>query len=417
MPGRCLVLEPRELTLLTGATGYVGGRLLEQLESAAIPVRCMVRRPENLASRVADTTEVVKGDVFDRDSLARAMTGVSTAYYLVHSMSDEGNFEVLERKAARLFGEIARAAGVQRIIYLGGLGSGDELSSHLETRQEVGRLLRESGVPTLELRASIVHRLGQSLLRDDPRTGGAVAGHDHSAAGCRVLAQPIAIEDVVAYLVEALDLPDDRWQSYSKSAVRIVVTYADIMREYARQRGLRRLMIPVPVLTPRLSSLWLGMSRPFTRGSVESSSRGSGTRPSCQDEAMNAFDVHPVNLSEAIARALANEDQTSPYPVVRRDLRGRLKSWGGTKVFGSRGRRIAHGKTLRCKPRAPPSSPCVRSVARRLVLRELDVATARFPRPARRRRRDASWSTRSGATSNSGMRSTSGASKLSSRTA
>ena len=92
--------EAHGLTLLTGATGYVGGRLLERLESAAIPVRCMARRPENLASRVADTTEVVRGDVFDRDSLARAMTGVSTAYYLVHSMSDEGNFEVMERKAA-----------------------------------------------------------------------------------------------------------------------------------------------------------------------------------------------------------------------------------------------------------------------------------------------------------------------------
>ena len=150
------MLESRELTLLTGATGYVGGRLLEELESSGVPVRCMARRPESLASRVAHTTEVVRGDVFDRESLARAMTGVSTAYYLVHSMSDEGKFEELERKGARLFGETARAAGVRRIIYLGGLGSGQDLSAHLETRQEVGRLLRESGVPTIELRASII---------------------------------------------------------------------------------------------------------------------------------------------------------------------------------------------------------------------------------------------------------------------
>jgi uncharacterized protein YbjT (DUF2867 family) len=339
------VLESRELTLLTGATGYVGGRLLEELESSGIPVRCMARRPENLASRVADTTEVVRGDVFDRDSLTRAMSGVSTAYYLVHSMSDEGNFEVLERKAARLFGETARAAGVQRIIYLGGLGSGEDLSSHLETRQEVGRLLRESGVPTIELRASIIIGSG-SLSFEMIRALVDKLPIMTTPSWVRVLAQPIAIEDVVDYLMEARQLEIAGSRVFEIGGAD-VVSYADIMREYADQRGLRRLMIPVPVLTPALSSLWLGIVTPLYARVGRKLIEGVRNPTVVQDDsAKTAFSVQPRGMSEAIARALANEDRE--YARTRWSDAG----GGGAEPGGSsapRGRRIVDSRTLRVK--------------------------------------------------------------------
>src|SRR5687767_5882340 len=147
----------KPLTLLTGATGYVGGRLLKALEQTGHHVRCLARRPEFLRARVAQATEVVSGDVLDRGTLAAAMEGVQSAYYLVHSMGSTGAFDEEDRRAARNFGEAARDAGVQRLIYLGGLGNRvGGLSPHLRSRQEVGEILRTSGVQTIEFRASIV---------------------------------------------------------------------------------------------------------------------------------------------------------------------------------------------------------------------------------------------------------------------
>jgi uncharacterized protein YbjT (DUF2867 family) len=330
------------LTLLTGATGYVGGRLLEELELSGASVRCMARRPESLASRVADTTEVVRGDVFDRDSLASAMSGVSTAYYLVHSMSDEGKFEELERQAARLFGETARAAGVRRIIYLGGLGSGDDLSAHLETRQEVGRLLRESGVPTLELRASIIIGSG-SLSFEMIRALVDKLPIMTTPSWVRVLAQPIAIEDVLDYLMEARRLDIDGSRVFEIGGAD-VVSYADIMREYADQRGLRRLMIPVPVLTPALSSLWLGIVTPLYARVGRKLIEGVRNPTVVQDDsALTAFSVRPRGMSEAIARALANEDHE--YARTRWSDAGSGDGGHGSST-APRGRRIVDSRTL-----------------------------------------------------------------------
>ena len=143
--------------LLTGATGYVGGRLLAALEQTPHHVRCMARRPEFLAPRVGSKTEVVFGDCFDPMSLAVALEGVEVAYYLVHSMGSSGDFESEDRIAAKNFSEAAKRAGVKRIIYLGGLGeSCSDLSQHLRSRHETGEVLRESGVETVEFRASII---------------------------------------------------------------------------------------------------------------------------------------------------------------------------------------------------------------------------------------------------------------------
>jgi uncharacterized protein YbjT (DUF2867 family) len=151
------------LVLLAGATGYVGGRLLERLESLGIRVRCLARRPGFLHQRVLPGTQVVAGDVLDPASLAVALQGVDTAFYLVHAMGSAGHFEEEDRRAAHNFGAAARAAGVRRIIYLGGLGDErEQLSPHLRSRHEAGEILRSSGVQVIEFRASII--LGSGSL-------------------------------------------------------------------------------------------------------------------------------------------------------------------------------------------------------------------------------------------------------------
>jgi uncharacterized protein YbjT (DUF2867 family) len=300
--------DSRHLTLLTGATGYVGGRLLVALERAGVSVRCLARKPEYLRGRVADGTEVVLGDVLDRASLAAAMRGVGTAYYLVHSMDDDGDFEELEQRAARVFGQAAREAGVERIIYLGGLGSGDDLSAHLASRQEVGRVLSQSGVPTLELRASIIIGSG-SLSFEMIRALVQKLPVMTTPGWVRVLAQPIAIEDVVAYLIEARTVPLERSRVLEIGGAD-VVSYGDIMREYARQRGLWRIMIPVPVLTPAISSLWLGLVTPLYARVGRKLIEGVRNPTVVEDpSAANVFSVRPRGMSEAISRALANEDR------------------------------------------------------------------------------------------------------------
>jgi uncharacterized protein YbjT (DUF2867 family) len=248
--------------LLTGATGYIGGRLLRLLEAEGHPVRCLTRRPESLQGRISPGSEVVAGDVLDADSLQQAMNGVHAAYYLVHSMGAAHGFEETDRQAAERFGTAARNQGVQRIIYLGGLGDGhDKLSPHLRSRQEVGEILRQSGVPVVEFRASIVLGSG-SLSFEMIRALVERLPVMITPRWVTVRAQPIAIRDVLQYLRAGLDV------AVSGNPIFEIggpdrVSYGEMMREYARQRGLHRLTISVPVLTPRLSSLWLGLVTPL----------------------------------------------------------------------------------------------------------------------------------------------------------
>ena len=263
--------------LLTGASGYVGGRLLRALRGAGYPVRCLARRPQFLASRADPETEIVTGDCLDAATLPAACAGVHTAYYLVHSMGSTGDFAEQDRQAARNFGAAARGAGVRRIIYLGGLADHTtRLSTHLRSRHETGTALRASGVPVLELRASIILGSGslsfeliRSLVERLPIM--------LCPRWVRTPSQPIGIEDVLAYLLAAIELPSGREGIFEIGGADRV-SYARIMQEYARQRGLRRWMIPVPLLTPRLSSLWLGSPLPCTRASGASSSRAWRTK-------------------------------------------------------------------------------------------------------------------------------------------
>jgi uncharacterized protein YbjT (DUF2867 family) len=323
--------------LLTGATGYIGGRLLHSLESVGHSVRCLARRPEFLTERVGPQTEVVRGDCLEPSSLEPAMADIELAYYMVHSMGSSGDFENLDRQAAANFGEAARRAGVRRIIYLGGLGQQEErLSRHLRSRQETGAALRAGGVPVIELRASIVLGSG-SLSFELIRALVERLPVMICPRWVHVKAQPIAIEDVIAYLVASLDLPGDDSRVFEIGGAD-QVSYADIMREYARQRGLRRLMIPVPVITPKLSSLWLGLTTPvFARVGRKLIEGVRNPTVVTNHDARRAFDVRPMNLREAISRAMRNEDRN--YALTRWSdaisSAGNTGSWGGVK-FGSR---------------------------------------------------------------------------------
>ncbi len=323
--------------LLTGATGYVGGRLLPLLESLGHRVRCLARRPVELRSRVAASTEVVAGDVLDRASLDAALRGVEVAYYLIHSMGFAGSFEEADRTAAQNFADAARAAGVGRIIYLGGLGSEEEvLSSHLRSRQEVGEILRRSGVPVLEFRASIVIGSG-SLSFEMIRSLVERLPIMITPKWVKVPAQPIAIADLLAYLVEALAIPLAESRIFEIGGAD-QMSYADIMAVYARLRGRRLRMFSVPVLTPYLSSLWLGLVTPLYarigRKLIESIVHATVVR---DDAALRAFTVRPVGLEDAVRQALANEDREIAATRWSDALSAGSvpPNWGGVQ-FGSR---------------------------------------------------------------------------------
>ncbi len=328
-------MDTQNLILLTGATGYVGGRLLQSLENHGYHVRCIARRPQALLGRVGENTEVIFGDCFEPESLSAALTGVHTAYYLVHSMGSAESFEEKDRQAASNFANAAQQANVQRIIYLGGLGEG-ALSTHLRSRQEVGAALRSAGGEVIEFRASIVIGSG-SLSFEIIRALVERLPVMICPAWVSIAAQPIGIEDLVSYLLEALDLP--------ARGCRIIeiggadqVSYQDIMREYARQRNLRRLMISVPVLTPRLSSLWLGLVTPVYarvgRKLIDSIRNPTVVRDPI---ALKLFSVRPKGVREIIARAIVNEDREFAATKWSDALssRGDDSSWGGVR-YGNR---------------------------------------------------------------------------------
>ncbi|MEO8505757.1 MAG: SDR family oxidoreductase [Acidobacteriota bacterium] len=328
--------EPSTI-LLTGATGYIGGRLLRLLEQQECRVRCLARRPEAVRRTPSAATEVVAGDVLDRPSLDDALRGVEAAYYLVHSMGSSGSFVEADRLAAQNFGQAAKACGVKRIIYVGALGSDDEtLSPHLRSRQEVGHVLRESGVPVLELRASIVIGSG-SLSFEMIRTLVERLPIMITPKWVGIMAQPIAIDDLLEYLLAALRLPVSQYAVYEIGGADRVC-YADIMREYARQRGLRIRMLPVPALTPYLSSLWLGLVTPLYarigRKLIESIIHPTVVR---DDAAARTFAIRPMGIEEAIHRALAYEEREFAETRWSDALSsaGEPRSWGGVR-FGPR---------------------------------------------------------------------------------
>jgi uncharacterized protein YbjT (DUF2867 family) len=297
--------------LLTGAGGYVGGELLRRLEKNRVPVRCMARAPEKLRGVVHETSQVIRGDVLDRGSLDDVLAGVDTAYYLVHLMEKSDDFEADDRKGAENFAAAARAAGVRRVIYLGGLGddADPELSPHLKSRHEVGTILAASGVGTIEFRAAVIIGARSSsfeLLKALTERLPVMI----CPKWLDTPTQPIAIDDVVEYLDAARALPSGSSRIYEIGGADIL-GYGDMIREYARQMKLERVLIPVPVLTPYLSSLWLALVTPTRFGVGKHLVEGLKNPTVVRDpKALSVFDVHPMGIRPAIERAIAAENRT-----------------------------------------------------------------------------------------------------------
>jgi len=257
-------MTTQPLVLVTGVTGYVGGRLTPRLLEAGCRVRVLVRgNAQRLRNRPwrADV-DVAVGDVLQPDDLAAAMQGVDAAYYLIHSMGGHSEFRQRDIEAARNFGRAAADAGVQRIVYLGGLGDPtSDLSEHLRSRQETGQALGEAGVPVTEFRAGMIVGSGSlsfEILRHLTERVPIML----TPRWTRSRTQPIAIRDVLAYLITAPDVAESAGQIVEIGGPD-VLTYLDMIKRYARIRGLRRTFISVPVLSPRLSSYWVHWMTPI----------------------------------------------------------------------------------------------------------------------------------------------------------
>src|SRR6478609_2404446 len=251
------------LALVTGATGYIGGRLVLELLKAGYDVRCLVRSPDKLRDRPwRGDVEIVEGDVGDVDTVTKAVEGTDVAYYLVHSLGSGKRFERRDRDMARAFARGARAGHARRLVYLGGLYPDvEDLSPHLDSRKEVGEILLDSGVPTTVLRAAVILGSGSAsfeMLRY--LTERLPAMITPRWVDTRI--QPIAIRDVLRYLVGAAGLPAEVSRSFDIGGPD-VLTYRQMMHAYAVVAGLRRrIIVKVPVLTPTLSGHWVGLVTP-----------------------------------------------------------------------------------------------------------------------------------------------------------
>ncbi|HYQ76648.1 SDR family oxidoreductase [Cellulomonas sp.] len=255
------------LVAVTGVTGYVGGRLVPELLAAGYRVRAIARRPERLRGRPwYDAVEVAQADAAEPEQIRAALEGTDVAYYLIHSLGSGRRFEQRDRHTALVFGAAAREAGVGRIIYLGGLSPDTEdLSPHLASRKEVGEILLASGVPTTVLRAAVILGSGSAsfeMMRY--LTERLPAMTVPKWLDNRI--QPIAVRDVLRYLVGSASMPPEVSREFDIGGPD-VLTYRDMMQGYAKAAGLpRRIIVKVPVLTPRLSSHWVGLVTPVPSG-------------------------------------------------------------------------------------------------------------------------------------------------------
>ncbi len=324
---------------LTGATGYIGGRLVPALLREGHSVRCLARSPRKLAARSWFTdarAQVIEGDVADTDALTDQTRGCDVAYYLVHSMVAAGEqYAQRDRALAESFRDAAARAGVRRIIYLGGLGElGDNLSPHLRSRRDVGEVLRAGPVPVTTLRAAMIIGSGSAsfeILRYIVNRLPVMITPRWVSTEC----QPIAVRDVLAYLVRVLDRPDTAGEILEIGGPD-VLRYLDLMRIMAEELELpRRLIVPVPVLTPRLSSLWIGLVTPVTPRIARPLAEGLRNRVVVTEhDARERIDHDPMPVREAIRRALgkvdANEVETrwSAAGVIPGD-----PDWAGGQVF------------------------------------------------------------------------------------
>ncbi len=300
-------MQQSKLILVTGATGYIGGRLVPRLLEAGYRVRCLVRDATRLQGRSwTGHVEAVEGDALRPETLAPAMEGVWGVYYLIHSLSDTSDFHERDLMIARNFGRAAKAAGVQRMIYLGGLGDPEaDLSEHLRSRQQTGDALREAGVPVTEFRAAIIVGSG-NLSFEMIRYLTERLPIMICPRWVYTNIQPIAIDDVLSYMVNTLEVPESAGRIVEIGGAD-VLTYGDMMLGYAEVRGLRRKLIPVPVLTPHLSAHWVHWMTPVHAGVVYPLIEGVRNEVVVREDAAQELfpDIDPVGYDTAVRRALA----------------------------------------------------------------------------------------------------------------
>jgi uncharacterized protein YbjT (DUF2867 family) len=296
--------------LVTGATGFIGGRLAASLSERGADVRCLVRDRERAADLSATGLELHEGDVLEADSLRGVGQGVSTAYYLVHSMGRGGGaegFAERERSAASNFARMAKEEGVERVVYLGGLGG--ERSEHLRSRATTAATLAREGPPLVYFRAGMVVGAGSESYRTVrylvDRLPAMIA-----PSWLRNRTQPIAIDDVLEYLAQAAELPDAAGLEVQIGGPD-VLSYSELLSLMADVLGKRRRpQLPVPFLTPRLSSLWIGLVTPVDAGVARPLIESLASETIVTDpEPARRFDVQPIGALEALRRARAEEER------------------------------------------------------------------------------------------------------------
>lgn len=296
--------------LVTGATGYIGGRLVPQLLDAGYQVRVMTRNRRHLAGRSwAGRVEVCEADVMDEPQLQSALAGVNVAYYLIHSMDGKADFHQRDLQAARNFSQVAEVCQLDRIVYLGGLGDeSDDLSVHLRSRQAVGDTLRSGQVPVTEFRAAMVIGSGSASFEMvrylTERLPMMVAPR-----WLFTRTQPIAIDDVLDYLVAAIDTSESAGEVVEIGG-RDILSYRDMILGYAHVRQMQRLIIRVPVLTPRLSSYWVHMMTPISFGIIRPLVDGLRNEMILRDDrARQLFpEIEPRSFLSAVRQALDELD-------------------------------------------------------------------------------------------------------------
>ena len=292
--------------LVTGSTGYIGSQLVQRLSQMPFQIRCLARDPDRIKDIKNTSIEIRRGDLLSYDGLRESFKGIDVAYYLVHSMNSKNDFERLECEAAENFAQAAVEYKVKRIIYLGALGSEKEgaLSPHLQSRKKVGNILRDSGIQVIEFQASIILGAG-SLSYEMIKALSEKLLVMIMPKWVSVKAQPISIKDVLDYLIQAIDLKVERNEIYEIGGPD-QVSYKELIQEYSRQRGLKRFLIPVPVLTPWLSSLWLALVTPvYARVGRKLILSIKNPTLVKNDKALKVFPaIKPMKVSEAISLAL-----------------------------------------------------------------------------------------------------------------
>ncbi|UCH65854.1 MAG: SDR family oxidoreductase [Ignavibacterium sp.] len=296
------------MILITGATGYVGGRLVPHLLDKGYKVRCLVRDASRLKGRW-EGVEIVQGNVLEPESLNEKLKGIDAAYYLIHSMGGDGEFSRSDIIAAENFARAAEEQGVKRIIYLGGLGSHEEdLSKHLSSRLQTGDTLRKFNVLVTEFRAGVIVGSG-SLSFEMIRYLTERLAVMITPKWVNTRTQPIAIRDVLRYLIDALEIEETVGQIIEIGGEDIL-TYKDLMRIYADVRGLKRYFIKVPVLTPRLSSHWIGLVTPLPARIAKPLVDGLKTELICKsNKAKELFGFKTISYRKAVELALQRDKE------------------------------------------------------------------------------------------------------------